>query len=215
MLTNNPSDWKHTKTNIFWGEVAPCEHVLQIYETDEVFIDVLAGFVGDGINSNDACIVIATPEHLRDLETRLKSCGISISGLLGDNRYIPLDAEVLLSSFMVNGWPDEGKFNKAVTSLLEKARGLGNRKIRAFGEMVAILWAQGYIGATVNLEHLWNKFAAKESFSLFCAYPRTGFTNNPADSIQHICSAHSKMIDGAVKQVTEILYKETVYQNAS
>ena len=27
---------------------------------------------------------------------------------------------------------------------------------RAFGEMVALLWAKRHIGATVRLEHLWN-----------------------------------------------------------
>jgi hypothetical protein len=215
MTNNSIVDWKHTKTSVFWGEVAPCEHVLQIYDSDEVFIDVLAGFVGDGINANDACIVIATPEHLRALEERLTSCGISISGLVNDNRYIPLDAEKLLSTFMINGWPDEEEFNKAVSSILQRARGLNNRKIRAFGEMVAILWAQGNIGATVNLEHLWNRFAANESFSLFCAYPKTGFTDTLVDSIQHICSAHSKMIDGSSKQINEILYKESIFQQAS
>ena len=51
---------KQSKADTFWGEIAPCDHVVQIYETDEIFINALVGFVGDGINSNDSCIVIAT-----------------------------------------------------------------------------------------------------------------------------------------------------------
>jgi hypothetical protein len=210
MTYNNCAGWTHSKANVFWGEIAPCDHVLQIYETDGIFLDALAGFVGGGINANDSCIVIATPAHLAALENRLTSYGISISGLIKDDRYIPLDAEELLSKFMVSGWPNELDFNKTVSSLLNRARGLNNRKIRAFGEMVAILWAQGNTGATVNLEHLWNKFAAKESFCLFCAYPKAGFTEGITDSIEHICSAHSKMIDGSEKQLTEIFYKDTI-----
>jgi hypothetical protein len=215
MSQNNSADWRHSKANVFWGELAPCDHVLQIYDTDGVFLDALAGFVGGGINANDACIVIATPAHLSALEARLTSYGISIAGLIDDDRYIPLDAEKLLSTFMVDGWPDETEFNNMVSSLLQRARGLKSRKIRAFGEMVAVLWAQGNTGATVNLEHLWNKFVANESFCLFCAYPKVGFTDDIADSIQHICSAHSKMIDGAEKQLTEVIYTDTVYRQIS
>ena len=164
MSDNNSGNWRHSKANVFWGEIAPCDHVLQIYDTDGIFLDALAGFVGGGINANDACIVIATSVHLSALEQRLTSHGISIPGLIADNRYIPLDAEKLLSAFMVDGWPDEAAFNVTVSTLLQRARGIKNRKIRAFGEMVAILWAQGNTGATVNLEHLWNKFVTNESF---------------------------------------------------
>ena len=206
---NNGSDWQQSKTNIFWGEIAPCDHVIQIYESDGIFLDALAGFVGGGINSDECCIVIATDNHLRALESRLTSYGIQIHDLVSENRYIPLNAHEILSKFMVNGWPDEELFNKTVAELIHKGS-CNNRRIRAFGEMVAILWAEGHNGATVQLEHLWNKFCEKESFSLFCAYPKSGFTDDINDSILHICGTHSKMISGSEKQLTEITYKNLV-----
>lgn len=200
--------WKHSKAHVFWGEIAPCDHVLQIYETDGVFMDALAGFVGGGINSNDSCVVIATQSHITALEDRLTGYGISIPRLIEENRYFPFDAAQTLSRFMVNGWPDESKFNETVHSMLATAKGNNNRRIRAFGEMVAILWAQGNTGATVNLEHLWNKFCAKESFCLFCAYPKAGFTEDITASVQRICCEHSKMINGVEKQLTEVFYTQ-------
>jgi hypothetical protein len=210
MNTNTTLDeWQQTKADIFWGEIAPCDHVLQIYENDEVFIDALAGFVGGGINSNDSCVVIATDVHLKALEARLESHGIHISTLVSENRYIPLNAEETLSKFMVNGWPDEALFHQTVSEVINKARGKQRRKVRAFGEMVAILWAQGSNGATVQLEHLWNDFCEKEPLCLFCAYPKAGFTEDIKESLDHICCAHSKMIAGTEKQLTEIFYKET------
>ena len=212
MNTDNSGEWKHSKANVFWGEIAPCDHVLQIYETDGIFLDTLTGFVGGGINANESCIVIATRNHISALEDRLRSAGISIPRLIEDNRYFAFDAEEILSAFMINGWPDEDKFNKTLFSMLTKARGPNNRKIRAFGEMVAILWAQGNTGATVNLEHLWSKFSARESFCLFCAYPKSGFTEDITDSIRHICCAHSKMIDGMEKQLTEVFYTEATHK---
>jgi ribosomal protein L15 len=62
--------------------------------------------------------------------------------------------------------------------------------------MVAMLWGQGHNGATVRLEHLWHELCREEAFSLFCAYPRSGFTKDVEASIQEICSAHSKVIVG-------------------
>jgi hypothetical protein len=209
MSTDYLKGWKHSKADTFWGKIAPCDHVVQIYETDEIFLNALVGFVGNGINSNDSSVVIATPKHLAALEEKLSGYGLSISALIADSRYIPLDAEETLSGFMVDGWPAEDRFNQTISSILNRARGRNNRKIRAFGEMVAILWAQGNEGATLNLEHLWNNLSHRESFCLFCAYPKVGFTADIKDSIQHICSAHSKIIDGIEKQLTDVVYRET------
>ena len=211
---NNYGGWKQAKADIFWGEIAPCDHVLQIYENDGVFLDALTGFVGGGINTGDSCVVIATDNHLKALEKRLESYGIHIGALMSENRYIPLDAQETLSRFMINGWPDENLFNQTVSEIFKKGRNHSDRGIRAFGEMVAILWAEGNNGATVRLEHLWNKFCQKETFSLFCAYPKSGFTEAISESMNHICSAHAKMIGGSEKQLTEVFYRETVHKEA-
>ena len=202
---NTYNDWKQAKADVFWAEVAPCDHIVQIYESDTVFIDTLAGFVGSGINSGECCIIIATEPHLKALNKKLESYGVRIDTLIEDKRYLPLVAEEMLSKFMVNGWPDEELFMQTVSGLIDKCRQT-NRRIRAFGEMVAILWAQGHSGATVHLEHLWNKFCEKEAFCLFCAYPKTGFTGDINSSVNHICDQHSKMISGSKSQLSEIYY---------
>ncbi len=203
-------DWKREKVDIFWGEIAPCDHVVQIYEDDAVFLDALAGFVGGGINSGECVIVIATANHLKSLKNRLADYGIKVETLIQDDRYIPLEAEETLSKFMVNDWPDEELFNKTVSSLINRGA-CKERRIRAFGEMVAILWAQGFCGATVHLEHLWNKFCEKHHFSLFCAYPKTGFTKDITESIHTICGCHTKMIHGSKSQLREVMYND-IYQ---
>lgn len=35
--TLDTKDWEKTNMQVFWGEIAPCDHVVQIYENDEVF----------------------------------------------------------------------------------------------------------------------------------------------------------------------------------
>ncbi|MDB5198877.1 MAG: hypothetical protein JWO92_840 [Chitinophagaceae bacterium] len=209
----NTAIWKRSNADIFWGEIAPCDHVVQIYENDGVFLDALSGFIGGGINAGECVIVIATSDHLKALEHRLSGYGVSVETLIKDERYIPLDAEETLSKFMVNGWPDEGLFMKTVSAIIERGN-CRQRRIRAFGEMVAILWAQGLNGATVHLEHLWNKFSEQHQFCLFCAYPKSGFTQDINDSIMNICGCHTKMIEGSERQLTEIVYTNLAYQKA-
>ena len=65
-------------------------------------------------------------------------------------------------------------------------------RVAAFGEMVALLWADGKGEAAIRLEQLWNDLAQKHSFYLHCAYPMSGFARSQdGDPIQQICAEHS------------------------
>ena len=189
-----PDSPRRAPAEVFWGEIAPFEHSVQIYPNTEIFMDALEGFVGGGLRAGDSVIVIATPAHRRALERRLNVRGFDVARARAEDRYMPLDAEATLAQFMVDGWPDDQRFKHVVSDLITRARGNG-RRVRTFGEMVALLWDQGHSGATVRLEVLWNKFCAEETFSLFCAYPETGFTQDAHASIQEICGHHSRMIE--------------------
>ena len=186
-------DWEPTGPEIFWGEVTPCEHLVQIYEDDDVFLDTLAGFAGGGIRSGDGVIIIATANHLEALGSRLTESGLDLAAAEAEDRYIPVDAEELLSRLVFRGWPDDYLFRQGVTELLARAGG-GGRRVRAFGEMVAILWARGQNAATVRLEHLWQGICQNEGLSLFCAYPKSGFTQDANVSIQELCALHSRIV---------------------
>jgi len=183
------------RSPIFWGEMSPCEHAVQIYGDDAMFMDALEGFIGAGLAGGEGAIAIATPAHLEGLEARLAAHGIDVAAARHERRYLGLPADRVLRDFMLDGWPDEQRFLQVVTTLLDSARGPG-RRVRAFGEMVALLWAQGHAAATVRLEHLWNKLCMRERFPLFCAYPKAGFTSDPTDSLRDLCATHSRVFYG-------------------
>ena len=178
----------------FWAELSACEHFVQIYENDDVFLNTLADFVHSGLQHDNAGVVIATEAHRQGLEARLTSMGIDLPAYTRDSRYIALDAEATLSRFMVNGWPDDDLFASVIQGILRQARGAQGRHVVAFGEMVALLWARGFSGATVRLEFLWQQLCEKKLFKLFCAYPKIGFTEDPADSMARLCDMHSKVL---------------------
>lgn len=181
------------KTHVFWGEIAPCDHLLQIYENDTDYLKALSRFISDGFKNNEGVVVIATAWHLTALDKQLQADGFNTDALRTRDQYIPLDAEETLSMFMVDGWPDHQRFEKCVTQILRRA-GQNGRRVRAFGEMVALLWANGHEHATFHLEYLWHQLQRKQAFALFCAYPKKGFTEDSSDAVQKICQAHSKTV---------------------
>lgn len=187
------SDVQRRAPEIFRGEVTPCEHLVQIYESDDAFLDTLEEFAAAGLRTGEGVIVIATASHLDALASRLAAHGIDVDEARDGDRFITVNAEELISRLVFRGWPDDYLFKQHVTQLISRARGDG-RKVRAFGEMVAILWASGQNGATARLEHLWNDIMESESFSLFCAYPRSGFTQDANASIREICAMHSRVV---------------------
>ena len=177
----------------FWAEMSACEHFVQIYEADDVFMDTLTGFIAGALRQGEGAIVIATPAHRDELRWRLELDGFDVSAAKQNDQLLLLDADETISKFIVNGWPDEDKFVQIVRDILARA-GRDGRRVRAFGEMVALMWAKGYCAATVRLEHLWHQLCRKEGFPLFCAYPRTGFTQDTHASLREICDAHSRVL---------------------
>jgi hypothetical protein len=205
-MIDTKNEWETCKTQVFWGEIAPCDHVVQIYENNDVFLNSLEGFVTGGFHAENGVIVIGTSNHLEALNYRIIQNGFDPRKLEKHGQYIPLEASETLNKFMRNGWPDEQLFRQTVTDVVLRAKQNG-RKVRAFGEMVALLWAEGMNGATVQLENLWNQFCQAETFSLFCAYPKSGFTQDPSESIKNICCTHSRVIGGWDTSKTEIFYR--------
>jgi hypothetical protein len=178
-----------------WSEMSESDHFVQFYETDLFLLDSLKGYVAAGLGAGDACIVVATRAHREALEERLKGCELNVAEAMASGQYVSLDAAETLSKFMVDGQPDEGRFQKVVGDILKRAAGEGTRRVRAFGEMVALLWAESRREAAIRLEELWNNLQKTHSFSLFCAYEMSCFGGEEmAEPFGHVCAGHSSVI---------------------
>jgi hypothetical protein len=206
MKTEEMQEWKNANFQDFWAEIAPQDHVVQVYENEKVFLNTLEGFVGSGLLTGDTVIVICRRKNLDKLRIRLERQDMDINSLIAARKYLPLEAKEVLSTFMVNDWPDEKLFFQTLNNMFRKVTESRSR-IRAFGEMVSVLWEEGKYAATVHLEHLWNKFCETQQLCLYCAYPKSGFTRDPAESMKHICDTHSKIIAGWDHPSTEINYR--------
>ncbi len=106
------------------------------------------------------------------------------------SKVMQFDASELLSTFMVEGWPDQAKFNSTMGRIVEEAALRG--PVHIYGEMVAVLWAEGKTRAAIQLEELWNELATRHAFSLLCGYPISAFPNqNSNETFQQVCHAHT------------------------
>jgi len=169
-------------------------HLVQFYEGDAFLLDELTRFCAAGLGAGEAVIVIATAAHLEGLEAALRAGGVDTTAAGAGGRYVALDAAETLSQFMVDGAPDEARFADVVGTVVAGAV-KRHRHVRAFGEMVALLWADGNREAALRLERLWNQLIGALPFSLLCAYPVAALRDETANaSWLAICREHSQVI---------------------
>ena len=188
----------HPRAGAFWDQMPETEHAVQVYRDDNTFLDSLESFVSSGLRSGESVILVATASHLHEVEKRLRRGWLDLDRFRWEDRYIALLARETLDRFMVDGMPDEALFTETVQGLLVRARGRG-RKLRAFGEMVGLLWTEGRKDAALRLEHFWSRLQAQEKFPLFCAYSRAQLKPGSVESdIENICAAHSRIVPGYV-----------------
>ena len=127
----------------------------------------LTRFITEGLQVNDTVVIVATAQHREALHKTLTPEQAAHDKL----RFF--DAREQLSKFMVNDWPSELRLRNVVRDMMGQARQTGPARI--FGEMVAVLWAEGYTRAAIRLEELWSKLMTEQPFSLLCAPPMLKF----------------------------------------
>ena len=150
----------------------PPEHVVQLYgDDDRLLIQNVGRFLSEGLKRGDGLLVIATPEHRTSLTGSLRSeSGYSRAVLEG--RLMFLDARPTLDRFLVDGYPDPELFDSVIGESLRRVRVRAvHTGVRAYGEMVGLLWTAGEREAALQLEKLWSGVLPRSEVSLFCSYP--------------------------------------------
>src|ERR1700750_2242218 len=145
-------------------------HVVQFYGRDEELADRVTDSLLGALDGGGVAVVIATPEHRREFETRLGQAGVDLAGARDDGSYVALDAGQMLSELMVAEQLDRAAFDRVTGAVIRRA-GAGGRPVRAFGEMVALLWDDGLVSAAVRLEAVGGGPGGKPPVSPFLGGP--------------------------------------------
>src|SRR6202050_4155485 len=207
----------HMASALLQGAGARHGHMVQFYGEDAGLIDGLSAYIGEALEEGNSALVGATAEHREAMAERLQERGLDIPFAMAEGRYVILDAAETLSKFILEGWPDPVRYEETVARLVVQVRAAarGNPpRLAVFGEMVALLWAQGKFDTAVRLEQLWNELQQREPFSLRCAYPIRGFDRaEHAEAFLAICSEHSHVIPE--ESYTELTTEDARSRNVS
>jgi PAS domain S-box-containing protein len=181
-----------------WLAHKDSSHAVQFYSDESFLLSASATFLETTLRAGGVALLLATPEHLAALEHRITVDGVDVTSAILNGRYHAFDAHDTLRVFMVDGWPDAARFTKTIGDYIEQARanaGDSNARVAAFGELVAILCAQGKMAAAARLEELWNELSQTRDFSLLCAYPMPVFDRSEhSESFRQICAAHTHVV---------------------
>lgn len=171
-------------------------HVVQFYGRDEELAERVTDYLLGALDGGGVAIVIATPEHRREFETRLGQAGVDLAAARDDGSYLALDAGQTLHELMPAERLDPGAFDRVIGSVIRGA-GAGGRPVRAFGEMVALLWDDGLVSDAVQLEERWNELGDRHPFSLFCGYRADSATRDLA-AFAEVCRLHGEILHGEI-----------------
>lgn len=175
------------------GAVAPHDHAVNFYDHDADVVAEVARYVADGLANGERVIVVATAAHRAELDDVLVQHGTDAVRARVTGGYLPLDAAETLATFMVDGSPDRDRFLTHIGDLIGAAAE-GGHAVRVFGEMVALLWADGNVAGAIALESLWNEIAQLRQFSLLCAYSLPVLGDDPdLASVSRVCDLHSSV----------------------
>jgi hypothetical protein len=168
-------------------------HAVRFYENKESLCRIVAEFLGEGLITRQPALVIGTPEHCAGIIGELRERHFDVDRMQAAGDLLVLDARETMATFMVDGVPAAELFHATASQAITRVCGRRrNRTIRAYGEMVDLLWQDGQTTAAVRLEMLWNKLAMTQDFSLLCGYSMGSFYKDAG--VSEICNQHTHVV---------------------
>jgi signal transduction histidine kinase len=175
---------------------APFRHDVQFYESDVFLVAAVCDYFVEGLHSGHGCVAIATQRHRLAIARALARRGVDVPRARSSGQLQLLDAEKTLASFMVDDAVNEALFRDVVGRVfMEQSSPDSRLPVRAFGEMVNLLWQNGNHIAALELEALWNQMGADWNIELLCAYAISNFARSAhAERFEEICGQHSHVV---------------------
>ncbi len=170
-----------------------CDHVLQLFDTDESLAGCVAEFLATGYSLDQTLLVVATPEHWSAIASVLTATPLDSRRAINVGRLTVLNADDLMSQFMRRGEPNRALFAQTVGALVSRLSEASPAGLRIYGEMVELLARDRNYGAAARLEELWNELGRQHPFTLLCGYSAAHFAGPDAGSaLAAICRQHSR-----------------------
>jgi CheY-like chemotaxis protein len=174
---------------------SPVRHEVGFYSDDQFLLDHLTQFIGTALQAGRSAIVVATESHRESLFPRLQAFGVDVAMAIEEGRFIASDAATTVSSLIINGLPDRGRFFARWGSFIEaaaKATKRAHSRIAVFGECVQLLREQDNIEAALQIEKLCHELQTMHNIDILCGYSINRVAGVISrDILDRICREHS------------------------
>jgi hypothetical protein len=176
-------------------------HAVRFYKDASSLATIVCGFLAEGLKQGEPAVLIATREHVACFQTCFTASGIDVGAETARGMLTVLDAQETLDQFMRDGVPLAQPFHDTISPVLTAvSKRFPGKPIRAYGEMVDVLWKQDRTAAAIRLEALWNDLARSHTFKLLCGYAMGSFYKGSATA--DICAVHSHVISESGSHVS-------------
>jgi hypothetical protein len=166
-----------------WGgllaSAGPRDHIVQLYQDQQFLNRAVCRFAASAIANGEGVILVPTAAHWDAFQPRLEAEGVDTKAAQDCGQLTVVDADDLLPNFMRDAMPDAPVFLGLAADVIAKARGGGRYpKVRWWGEMVNILWEQGNVAASMDLEDQFDNLAQHHEIAIFCSFVMDNFSGD-------------------------------------
>ena len=161
-------------------------HEALFYSSGELLLDEWASIAEDALNAGATFIVVTLDARQSRLQAMLEARGVNVTRAIRDGRYLSLSVPEAISTWMVDGLPNETRFWSAVTSLMlaaARASTADQPQVVACGECAPSFCADGNAEAAIRLERLWDDVAQTYHLDVFCGYASDGCRCDDAEEM--------------------------------
>jgi DNA-binding NarL/FixJ family response regulator len=170
-------------------------HEAAFHSDETSLLDDYARFVASALEAGHAAIFVGSSSRREQIHRRLQARGLDSDYAIKEGRYLPLNLEDVLSTFMLDGRLDDARLLSSATALLVKAASAAAAKhlrVAVCGDGAYTLWREGRVDEVIRLEQLWDQLARTYNIDVFCAYLMPPPSRDrDSDIFQRICAEHS------------------------
>ena len=178
---------------------ASAEHVHRhdagFYADEASLLNAWTQVADAALKVGHAVILLTSEARQRTIQQRVQNRGVDVDRAIQERRLVFLDIVPILSQFMVDGWPDEDLFQKAVTPIVVDALGASTSahpRVTVCGECAPTLWREGKGDAAVRLEQLWDALAHAHEVDTVCGYLLDTMSDEDQRKVfRRICAEHT------------------------
>lgn len=168
-------------------------HIVQVCQNVASQAEILTRYIKEGLLNNEGIIVIARPSLRKKVLSKLDALGFDNQTVKNQGQVRFFDAEFLLSSILIDGTIEEQAFRNLVEIPVQVAQSKFG-KVRAFGEMVDILWQRDLQDMAIQLEDLWEDLCTNQGLRFLCTYLLDNLDPNDYDSALEKIYKHHKYL---------------------